>query len=182
VREPEQTQRLLGNRSVEWLCGVDEHALPFVEGWSVSLTSLDLGFRMNSWYSDMHSFLTPSRYRTHPTTGMMMVALVASLCDEVRLYGFRDFEGPHHYYDPPPASPPARRAPPSPPSAWIQMAACPLLSAESPLGWIGVALGLLDDGSWWARLCLRARTGLRVQLLILSVETTRSYQVARLCL
>ena len=132
--------------SVEWLCGVDDGALPFVRGWEAYATTLGLMFRINSWYSDMHGFFTPGRYRTHPTTGMVMAALVAALCDEVRLFGFADFDGPHHYYDAPSPAPPRDAAAGA---SWLELALCPFYSRRSPLGWVGVWQHADDDGSWW---------------------------------
>lgn len=81
-------------------------------------------------YAEAHPpLLSWKRYRTHPSTGIVAAALLALSCDEVRVFGFRDFDGPYHYWD----DFDAWRAAPAPPP--LSPLACPFADGDSVLGY-----------------------------------------------
>ena len=73
-------------------------------------------------------------------------ALLALTCDELRVFGFRDFNGPYHYWDDFAAWSSAPAPPPLSPLL------CPFADGDSVLGYVGMALPWLVGGAapnWW---------------------------------
>ncbi|KAJ1628127.1 glycosyltransferase family 29-domain-containing protein [Pavlovales sp. CCMP2436] len=81
-----------------WMCAPPGLSpMPFQKDWSAFRMSERWDAEVELWYKTLRG----SKTGIHPTTGMIMFLLAASLCTEVHMYGFKQYNGIYHYYDPP---------------------------------------------------------------------------------